>query len=339
MYKPNLKDPRVLSRIKTAYGFTKGFVRTEERPIAQSLIIKHFGQDQHPLAKWLRHQLLICTNHHYSMDHGKCKQYKVNESGLLYIRSLIKNPSDIALVKSIVINNHGNELSKKKFIYNDKSFRQWHPLQNLRSEYREVVFSEAGFTFNYDIECAEPTLIMQYAQHNGMDEYPFAIKKYIQNRKFYREYISKLADISEDTAKEIITALFNGAHIGCNNRTSIYKLLQYDEARVLVLKQDPYIIELIQNIKMCWSFIIPTLTRYRSPKTNRLISISPRQKSMVYFQLERQVIDAVMKYLKETNNKCFIEHDGWRCINEIDTISVRLFVKQHTRFDINLSSK
>jgi hypothetical protein len=49
-----------------------------------------------------------------------------------------------------------------------------------------------------------------------------------------------------------------------------------------------------------------------------MIPISSRQKWGVYFDLERQVLNEVREFLRETNNRHFLEHDGWSCENEIN---------------------
>jgi hypothetical protein len=39
--------------------------------------------------------------------------------------------------------------------------------------------------------------------------------------------------------------------------------------------------------------------------------MSSKQKWNIYFDLERTVLSCVREYLTDTNNKHFLEHDGW----------------------------
>ena len=100
-YKPNFNDPRTLSRIKHAYGFTKA-VMSEDKPTNWSsrTIDKYFGQHQHKLSKYLRKTLLICTNSRYDMNNGKCKSYKINSSGLSFIKEILLGNTDIVQLDS-----------------------------------------------------------------------------------------------------------------------------------------------------------------------------------------------------------------------------------------------
>ncbi len=59
-YTPNFADPRVLNRIKRAYGFSRACISTDEpHPWAKMYIDQFFGQQQNPLSKWLREILLV----------------------------------------------------------------------------------------------------------------------------------------------------------------------------------------------------------------------------------------------------------------------------------------
>ena len=90
-YQPNIKDPRVLKRMKQAYGFTKGFVpETKSRAIAQTLLIKHFGYVSSDVTQWLRDILLITTSQKYNKDAGVCKEYTQNPSGVRYVRDVLR---------------------------------------------------------------------------------------------------------------------------------------------------------------------------------------------------------------------------------------------------------
>ena len=208
-YNPNFNDPRVLSRTTQALGFALAVMsKTEPHQWSTRYIDQHFGQQQLPLSKYLRDVLLITTNNHWSKDTGKCKEYILNESGVRYLREIIQETTtmtwneykesnldknyhsipycigspdvcdevrnnerkwDYKIVNQWVRREFENELAALQFNYDDKSDRLWHPIQSIRREYKEPILAERGLRYQYDIQCAAPTLIHQYAQQLDMD--------------------------------------------------------------------------------------------------------------------------------------------------------------------------
>ena len=348
-YKPNFNDPRVIKKIKTAVGFVGAcFSSTKPHQWSTRYMDKFFGQQQHDLSKWLRNELVICTNERYTMGTNHCKEYIKNQTGydnlICSLRQSTSYPS-VSQVGTIVTDwvkdEYKTELETKNFKYDDKSSRLWHPLQRVRKEHKMVVFSDSGLKYQYDIECCAPTLIHQYSQmlDDPMDLYLPALTSYIKDRKTIREQIASEAEIPPEIAKEIISALVNGAQLGMNYKSDIYKVLKGDKARIEYLKQNEYIQDLRNDMKVCWSYIkqtLPVITHTDKNGRIRTRPISSKQKAGVYFDLERVVLNSVIEYLKSTNNQYFLEHDGWVCTNEINVNELVKWVKVNTGYDINL---
>lgn len=358
-YQPNLSDPRTQKRIKSALGFVGACIK-EDKPHSWSTryLDKHLGRNDNDLGNWLRKQLLICTNDRYSKDTGKCKEYTKNKTGYDELVSFMKTtsiyPSVLqvnTLITDWVKDEYKNELKTKEFTYKDKSNRLWHPLQNVRKEHKLIAFSQNGLKYQYDIECCAPTLIYQYSKQipeilsgdiyiqGPNEEYLPAMLKYISDRYEVRKQLSTDTEISIDLAKEIINALLNGAKLSNHSDSAIYQLLKGDKARIEYLKQNEFIKQLKLDIKTCWDYIKHTLPKTMIVDKNnrtRTKPISSKQKAGVYFDLERQVLNSVRTYLTNTNNKYFLEHDGWVCTNEIDTEELIKWIKNSTGFDIKL---
>lgn len=353
MYQPNFADKRIQRRLRHALGFTRAIL-SETKPHAWStrFIDEYLGQQQTELSKYLRKHLLVCTREHYKSDSGVCKEYILNKNGWDYLKSqlsnthynttLVYNISDQELVKSAFVDKHQQEFAKLDFSYTDKSNRLWHPLQNISSKYRSELFHSQGFKYQYDIECAAPTLIYQYSRRLGNDVYSPTLDDYIKNKRLRRQELALRADIPTDIAKRIINALFAGAYISQSPTTEINKLLQSDRARIEFLKQDPWLVALRQEIKECWFFIKDTLPRKEITDIRghkRLLPISSKQKWGVYFDLERQVINAVRTYLSNTSNACFLEHDGWFSQKEINIQQLQEYITATTGYVVNISGQ
>ena len=351
MYKPNFNDPRIQKRIKRAIGFACGFLsENKSRQISTRYIDKYFGGSSRPLSKYLRSILLLTTNERWSQDEHKCKEYRLNLDGIDYLRKCLINNSytipycngsfETQAVTDLVQEEFHTELETKVFEYKDKSNRLWHPIQNIRKEYKHQILASNGLTHQYDIECCAPTLLLQYAQQQGMEQWPVAFGDYIENRTGYRLVLAQELDITEHTAKQIFNALLCGARLGVNDQFDLSNLLDNDYKKVFYLRTSKYITDLRRDIKMIWDHINPTLTQiYITDKNTkqRRKALSSNRKWAVYFDLERCVLNSVRVYLNQTNNKHLAEHDGWTCENPIDQQQLIDHVRTTTRFKIRLS--
>lgn len=370
-YTPNAADPRVLKRIRHSYGISKSlFSPTAEQQISQSFLNKHFGRSNDNLGQWLRKQLLVCTDHHYSDAAGVAKKYLLKADGAANLQSLLlgnldkaftpvevreireyKNPAgqfDSFVVNKVWKQEYAVELANLEFVYEDKSSRLWHPIQNIKTEFKKPLLAHAGLNWHYDIRCCAPTLIHQRAQAFGMDEWLEHLQSFLSNRTAFRTRIKDECELTEDfgyadkTAKIVINALFCGARLGKSEQFKLTQLLNNDYARVEWLQTDEVVIGLRKDITTCWSAITPGLTRTSVFDKNgraRLLPVSSKQKWNRYFELERQVLDAATAYFKKTNNKCFLEHDGWSTQNQVDVFALIEHVRKTTGFKIEVDEE
>jgi hypothetical protein len=343
-YQPNFNDPRVVARCRQALGFACAVMsETKSRSWSTRYIDEHFGQSTTDISKWLRKTLLICTDEFCRFNipgkQGICKKYVLNKSGASYLREALKidNIQLYPIVYDLAHAQHAEELSTGNFTYNDKSNRLWHPLQRYRRQYRTQILADAGYAHDYDIECCAPTLIHQYAQQCGMDLYLFALCRYLADRTAIRDELALALELEPAAVKEIINALFAGAVISKNSNTDIYDILNGDLARIEYLKQDPFITELVSDIRTCWDYIKPYMSRRTKTQSNgkqRLIPLTCKNKWHVYFELERVVINSVRTYLDMKSIRYFLIHDGWTCDREIDRKELENYVRDQTGYEI-----
>jgi hypothetical protein len=225
-------------------------------------------------------------------------------------------------------------------VYNDKSNRLWHPLQNYRREYKKQILDDHGYCYHYDIECCAFNLIYQHSQRlpEPMDLYLPALTGYLANRDQIRQHLAGQAEIPEAVVKRLINALLAGAPLSTNPTHEICQMLQSDRARIEFFKQSEFIVQLRADIKICWDYIKPTLPR-RSITTQtgrqRMLPISSRQKWGLYFDLERQVLNQIRYYLNQNHNRHFLEHDGWSCSDEVNVTELTAHIKKTLGFNLN----
>jgi hypothetical protein len=355
-YTPNFNDPRTISRCKRAIGFVCGVMSTSSGHAWSSRYIdKYLGISSNPLSKYLRENLLIVTDDYYRYNSGKlnmCKKYQLNQKGLESLREMLKT-SNIQLYPSVLQvakEDHLAELNSGNFEYNDKSNRLWHPLQRYRKQYRTQILHDHGYQHQYDISTCAPTLIHQYSQmvpeiinargkwqQGPMDLYLFALHRYLNDKEQVRKQVAEGIDLPIQAVKEIINALFAGAVISKNKDSDIYHILNGDLARIQWLKQDPYIQELVSDIKTCWEYlrpIMPLRTKKTSKGSERRLAVTAKQKWHMYFELERRVVNSIRCYLEERDIKHFLIHDGWCCSSEINREELGQYVRDQTGFNL-----
>jgi hypothetical protein len=330
MYEPNIKDPRVLKRIQRALDWTINNLGKTPKAKSKREIDDHLGRGE--LAYWLRDQLLICIDHYYNMETGKCKRYIRNTDGVKSITGLLRGSVTISQTQQ-------TQLDTGVFEYKEQSSRLWNPLQNLPRYIKRPALAKNGYNYNYDIQCCAPRLLLQYARRCGLDSPTPLLDQYISNRTEIRSELSTQLGISTDQVKRLINALLNGSVISHREDTSVFLLVGSKHTIIDQLKTNQYVCELREEIKSLWRSIKPhrpvrTITDVRG--RTRTSPLSSRDKAEIYRELELDVIKSVQTYLVKTNNRGLLEHDGWSCSLAIDIDELRTYVRSHTGYMIEL---
>jgi hypothetical protein len=324
----------VINRCRTAIEFVETYLRkNSDRPVASRIIDQHFSNK--PLGAFLRKHLLICTNDYYNFERGICKQYRLNTDGVKYIKALTGlGDSEIKPDADLVA-----QLESGNFEYENKSNRNFHPLQFKPKIQKLPLLQKYGYRHEYDIKCAAHTLILQHAQHLGLKKPTPAFDQYISDRTAVRKDLATAVGIEVDTVKLIMTSLLQGGYISSWHECAVFKYLNYDSDRLERLKNNSYIQGFQTDLREIWKTIKPSMdlgTVVRSDGVVISRRISSKKKSQLYRELEQSVGVVIQRYLKRTKNKYFFEHDGWSCEKAIDIGQLLREVKNKTGFVIEL---
>lgn len=380
-YKPNFNDPRVVNKIDQALRFVLRYLSARRpSSCSQSQLNKYLGRSNNNLGNYLRQKLLIITNDWYHKDRGITKQYLYNKEGVEQLISIITgistrcavssanalNGSQSTNKKTINNNTHNNhysiqqvvngyiyqtakedfsdELTTGNFNYTQKKGfpRLIHPLQNMPVKPRNQLLKENNFVYEYDIVCCAQSLILYHAYQLGTGEWLPTIDDYINNRKDHRQTLAKELETDVNTIKKIINAMFCGAYISKNYKySSIYKLLDYDDAKIDYMKENEWLQNLRQEIKLCWQHIKPHYPQFiRTSKTGKQRhQLYAKDKWNIYFQLERHSLDYIKTYLAQQNIKTFLIHDGWYTDQPIVIEDLQQYVYNNTGYFINIEGK
>ena len=379
-YKPNFKDPRTIKRIRTALSFVEKTFRFEDSEIylSKSTIDRkeHLGHSGNQLGRYLRNLLLICINENYSSlgERKISKRYKSNLNGVRYLTEVLDNSYTGSYRDYLDTNNtqqqqthnsvihlrekqaqtlfdqYQDQITTGDFVMKTHGNREYHALQNIPRDIRARKFAEKGYCYDYDIETAAPTLLLQRAKmppsitepnKRQLTKPTLVIDYFLENKVEIRNIIAQDCGIDYNQAKKVITALFQGAILSCWHTNRIYRdTLNYNTIALEALKAHPLILALREEIRLMWNVLDHDFERstYRDKngitKTKR---ISGKQKVNKYQELELEIMTQVKRYMRDQISVRFIsEHDGWKTTSPIDVFELRQLIKQRTGYVINI---
>lgn len=335
-YTPNFNDPRVKKKCLKALGFVCSSLSYDKpRAWARVELDKWLGYQHRELGQWLRSQLLIEASARWNKDTGECKKWLLREDGVNHLCEIYNNyliaklPIANKVAKSTQIaldwaeNEYKEQLTTGQFEYKEKSNRLWNDLQRIPSEIRKPLFAKHGYEYEYDIQACAPTLISQLARKEGMTRPTPVLDDFLENRQHYRTALAERIACTEKQSKEILNAIFAGAKLGPGN--AIATILNDNRHQLALLKQNVWFCSLRKDIKKCWDAI---------KLSEKSVRLSSRDKWMIYFGLEKSVMNVVRRELVKDHNRYFLEHDGWRCESYIDPYALRLSVRKSTGYDV-----
>ena len=325
-WNPNLNDPRVIKRLQNSLDWVSNYLKpNKDQWLSTREIQRQFGSLSRPLGIWIRDQLLICTNTHYSTASGQCKQYRLNQDGYLKIC----HDMNYEPVVQISIKNQ-EELDTGQFEYTEKGHREYHPLQNLPKRLKKPLLTSKGYRHEYDIQCCAQTLILQHARRLGFVKATPALDRYIANRSQLRDQLSQELELDTAIIKKILTAILNGGSISIWHENMIFSYVGYNKLMIHQLRVNQYIQQYQREVRDMWKHIRGTLDLNKGQRFNA------KMKSEIYRFLEESVRVVIKRYLKKTNNVAFIEHDGWSSTKPVDIDQLTFEVSKQTGFVIEL---
>lgn len=327
-YEPKFTDPRVQRTCLRALEFVEQFVQSQSRWLSQRQIQRHFGNLSRPLGRYLKTQLLICTDPYYNIQTGQCMKYCKNSQGVDQLRIDLGIEHNDTVVK--LTDEQAQELRTGDFDYKEQAHREYHPLQNLPKRIKRPLLASRGYRHEYDIQCCAQTLLVQYARSLGFTRATPALDRYISDRASVRTELAETLGLTESVIKKILVAILNGASISTWHECLIFAYVDYNKLMLHQLSVDPYIQQYQKEVRGLWGEIRKHQGLVKGER------FTAKMKSEVYRGLEQEVREVVKKSLRRSKNRAFIEHDGWSCERAVDIERLCWEVKTQTGFVIAL---
>jgi hypothetical protein len=377
-YQPNFNDPRVRKRVQKALEFaTHVFLGREELQLSKNRIDhpKHFGSSRNPLSKWLRQLLLTVTDNHYCYtgDNQFSKTYSVNHRAVVYLQQRLKGTTTVSwaefnidaapekintplpttstttdkqqsqeIMTELMFARYRDEIATGNFSMYEKSNREWHRLQTIPSSHRKRRFAQEGYIYDYDLEAAAPTLLLQRARHMGLNKPTPMMDYYLSNKTLVRNVIAKECGINYQQAKSVITSILQGGVLSAYSDNKTFRdILNSNSVATNKLQSNDIITALRGEVSLMWRTITKDIPReVMTTKTGKQQRrrISSKQKSEIYRQEEQRVMKEIKRWIKkkEPMARVMTEHDGWRSDTMMDVIDVIDHVRRTTGYDIKI---
>lgn len=285
-----------------------------------------------------------------SMDISKNKSKNDTEIHKVVRKSRNSNPfgKDDHEVMEFMDEAYGKQAISGDFQYYHKNNREWNTLQLCKRTFKKPFLAKYNYNHMYDIQTCAPTLLYQYAKECGLNTPLIAIENYLANKQVIRMDLADAIESPISDIKKVINALFCGARLIRNKKFSkIYNMFNDrpddQDAIVEVLKQDEFIKQLMEDIKVMWNAIAPyeftprycTCVRKNTGVVyQRKCQVTSKEKWNVYFRLEHSVGKCIKDYLGGHTLKYFYEHDGFSSDMEIDTEELSSYVMENSGYQL-----
>ena len=370
-YTPNWTTRPVQRRVKLVLDFiAKTFkVKNAELYLGKALLddARHYGSSRNALSKYLKQITLTTTDNTYRFNSqaNRSKRYRVNELGVNYLQEIVNGTTHLSWrqyredvnnnntqhthnsvvkvyqeqVAQALFDRYSEEITTGNFVMTLKSNREYHNLQNIPRDIRRKKFAQMGYKYDYDIEAAAPTLLLQRARINGLTKETPVIDYLLANKVEIRNIIAQDCGISYEQSKQVITALFQGGRISTFHLNMIYsRTLNYDTRAMMALKDHALVEALKEEIRLMWKYLSKEIEKETYKDKNGVTktrTTSGRQRAEIYRATEQLIMKQIKKYLKRQRQIRFItEHDGWRTDTKIDRDELRTYVRRTTGYRI-----
>lgn len=335
-YEPNFNDPRILARSLKVLNFVELYLRNNQTTwIASKEFYRHFGNTSRPLGQYLKNLVLDTSDPYFNSATGICKKYLLNPAGVQQLKRLARQENFVPTVGDNLV----SQIVSGKFEYEVKSDRMWNPIQQLTRQARGSVLANHGYRFNYDIEAAAPTLLLQRAQQRDPDLSLPALEHYIQHRSQVRDQIAQECGVTPDQAKLVLNAVLQGAVLSVWRQSKLFQSLDCNYTAVRAIQQCKTFCEIRDDIRTMWASLKSDFpVKYTTFSTGRQkrARLTGRDKSSYYRALELQVGKIIQRELRKQNIKFLWLHDGWSCNQLCDPNQVTAQVRRKTGFVIRI---
>lgn len=336
-YQPQFQSGRFRNRCQQVFAFLDRYVIGQGSvAIASTQLYRHFGNTSQPQARWLREHLLTVVNSYYNSATGCTQRYQANDAAIAVLKQQLGIDTAPAIAVDPVL---AAQLVSGEIEYHDTRSRSFSSLQYIPRERRSHLLNEHGYSYQYDIVAAAPSLLVQLAQRQQPDLALAHLSNYVANRSAVRAAIAQECLITTDQVKLVINSVLQGAAVTTYYPSKLFQELNRSYAAIAALKTCQEFQLIKQDIRHMWRVLrdqLPVKTTITASGRERRARASARDKSQLYRELENQVGQVIRRYLKRSGARVLWLHDGWICDQMADPGEIEQQVRRQTGYCIKL---
>lgn len=338
------------------------WARLSELGLYSQALDKIFSK--HELGQKFKSALLVETNSSYSNSAKKtfCKKYQVNKQNLIELlkRTVKVSDEQEPAICSPVFADQDEEIQhwavryyrtlyadeltgKKPFQYVEKSYRKWHPIQNVRRSHKQQVF--AGYLdHDYDISTALISVMLGDVQKldSRFDRAGYhLVFDYRDNKAEIRKTVGEVLGLDADAVKELFSYINNNGVISTSPFRALMNIVGNDKAKVAAIRKNKFFKAYIRQIKSLWSIWV-SLNNTQVAFTENIEQrplVEKKKRFALYFYNERKLLDSIEKYLQLKSAIYFLEHDGFRTNLKIDQVELEKLIKEQVQIEVEIEQK
>jgi len=239
---------------------------------------------------------------------------------------------------------YADELAgKKPFQYVEKSYRKWHPIQNVRRSHKQQVF--AGF-LDHDYDISTALIAVMLADVQKLDakferERYHLIFEYRDNKAEIRSKVGEILELDADAVKELFSYLNNNGVITTSPYRALIGIVGGDASKVEAIRKNKFFKAYTRQIKSLWGWWVVknNMAVMWGDNPGDRPRVANKKRFDLYFYNERKLLDAIETYLQYKGAVYFLEHDGFRSNLPIDQVELEQLIKDKIQVEVRIEQK
>ena len=282
------------------------------------------GDDNRPLGKWLRLQLLVKVS---SGGFKQVARWAIHQDNYLNLwMEMFSAPltdDDRASMWRQKVMPFMNGQTPIEYATPTEGGRVYHDLQGVPNRLKDRVFKGLK---EYDISTAAISIIIQ-AAHKFDDSYtPTSAIAYVNNKKRMREQLSNYCEVSISNMKKAFTVLGAlGEFTASPKNTTFTDIFGSSKAAMRRFLEQSHVIGLKRDMEWAYKVLL---------KENW---VNGDERFRLYEQVENIVMTEASKYCKGKGHNILLQHDGFLLLDEhtsVDCEELQDYVFANTEYRV-----
>lgn len=329
--RPNLKPARNREKALNLIKLAEELDTYGARQIRAVELTKKLGNQCKPLGAWLRRGLI--QEGLYSVEQQIAYTYRPNHEFVNHLRLLLGVDEKPKIEVAKEIGKLFIPCERKNAPRKGHRFYPWWSFMK-KEKRREIFLAQFSKLYEFDIECARPTVLLQLYDRKLPEHLKTSDKHkvntwraYVQDRNMFRRQLSDDLGVPVEDIKELLQGVTNGAWASTSARNPFCRKIGQIKVHYL-MKHDLYR-GMREDLNTMWKVLFP-----EQPKK----SIGKKMYGL-YEPIEDEIMNSIEKFLKSVDVDGWFVHDGFFTYKDLCVTDIETHVFKTTNWSIKLEKK